>query len=106
MSNVTDLNEYKSGRTLKDFVMIPKKLIGDESVKASSKVVYAALASYTNNTTGLCSPALSTLAKDTGYHRRTIIRAINELVEKEYVEKRTRKSSNSDKNISNVYKLF
>ena len=62
-------------------------------LSSSAIVVYVALSRY-RNAHGVCYPSISTLEKVTGLVRKTVVRALHELIESELIEKRTRKSSN------------
>lgn len=58
-----------------------------DDLSGSEKRVAAAIIDHFNRKTGQCDPALGSLARLLGIHRRTVIRAVSALVAKGYLRK-------------------
>ena len=74
--------------SVKQFSIMPRAVIC-ANISATARVVYAALASYYWGSDSAIYPAYSTLAESLGFSRRTVIRAVRELVAAGVIEKKT-----------------
>jgi len=81
-------------------------VLGDENISPYGKLVYFALSKYVGKD-GTCWPSFSTLATITGISRRSVIRAIDELADSEWIVKQKRKAEfkNSDTNLYILQRL-
>ncbi len=68
------------------YAQIPTLVRNDASLSAKAKLVYEQLLSFMWFRTDRCWPSQATLAEGTGYSRRTVIRAVQELYERGYIE--------------------
>jgi len=68
------------------YAQIPTLVRNDASLSAKAKLVYEQLLSYMWFRSDRCWPSQATLAQGTGYSRRTVIRALQELYERGYIE--------------------
>jgi helix-turn-helix protein len=69
------------------YAQMPNEIRQDRSLSHKAKEVYEQLLSYMWFKTDRCWPSQTTLAEATGYSRRSIVRALNELYERGYIEK-------------------
>ncbi len=68
------------------YAQMPNAVRNDPSLSAKAKLVYEQLLSHMWFKTDRCWPSQATLAEATGYSRRTVIRAVQELYERGYIE--------------------
>lgn len=68
------------------YAQIPTLVRNDASLSAKAKLVYEQLLSFMWFRSDRCWPSQATLAQGTGYSRRTVIRAVQELYERGYIE--------------------
>ncbi len=66
---------------------MPDEIAADPTLSPRAKHVYRALLSFMWRKSDRCWPSQETLAEATGYSRSTVIRAINDLYERGYIEK-------------------
>ena len=102
------MNENK--RTVIDrrsvpFVMVTRKVIEDETLKASDKSLYAALCMYADNDTSECFPARETLWKKAGISDKTFRNSLEKLEERGYIKVVPRHSEDG-RRLSNLYVLL
>jgi hypothetical protein len=69
------------------FCRMPDAVRNDRTLSPKAKIVYEQLLAHMWFSTDRCYPAQQTLAYETGYSRRTVIRACKELYERGYIEK-------------------
>jgi DNA-binding transcriptional regulator YhcF (GntR family) len=69
------------------FCRMPDAVRNDLSLSPKAKIVYEQLLAHMWFSTDRCYPSQQTLADETGYSRRTVIRACKELYERGYIEK-------------------
>jgi DNA-binding transcriptional ArsR family regulator len=69
------------------YAQMPHVVRNDSTLSQKCKIVYEQLLSYMWFGSDTCWPSQETIAKATGYSRRTVIRALNELYERGYIEK-------------------
>jgi hypothetical protein len=69
------------------YAQMPNEVRSDRTLSHKAKEIYEQLLSYMWFKSDRCWPSQSTLASDTGYSRRSVIRALNELYERGYIEK-------------------
>jgi len=69
------------------YAQMPNEIRADRTLSHKAKEVYEQLLSYMWFKSDRCWPSQNTLASDTGYSRRSVIRALNELYERGYIEK-------------------
>lgn len=70
------------------YAQMPHAVRNDPTLSAKAKIIYEQLLSYMWFKSDKCFPSQETLARETGYSRRTVIRAIKELYERCYIEVR------------------
>ncbi len=87
------------------FVKVFYELIESAKLTIREKALYIALKRYKNNKTGLCFPALATLAAATGCCIKTVAKYINKLVDKGIIQKDTYYNSSGGKMASCRYTL-
>src|SRR4051812_16863857 len=66
------------------FSRVPNAVLRDESLSPEAKLVYCVGMSFLNGQGAVIFPSYATLAKLTGFCRRTIIRAVKELEERRF----------------------
>jgi hypothetical protein len=66
---------------------MPDVVRNDRNLSPKAKIVYEQLLAHMWFSTDRCYPSQETLAQETGYSRRTVIRACKELYERGYIEK-------------------
>lgn len=86
------------------FHMMPRSIDSDDRLTASARSVLMALSSRANEN-GECWPSLTTLAHDARVGKRTVSRAIDQLVEYGYISKGRRYSSGKGRAPS-VYRIL
>src|SRR5512135_3793497 len=69
------------------FCRMPDAIRNDPTLSPKAKIVYEQLLAHMWFSTDRCYPSQQTLADETGYSRRTVIRACKELYERGYIEK-------------------
>lgn len=74
----------------KKFGIVHASAMRDPSLSLRAKGLYALLCTYSDKE-GVCYPAISTLSEMCGVSRRTTERIINELIDKKYVTRQSRK---------------
>lgn len=79
--------EFNMGIGPSDSLIAHKAINLCEDLSGSEKRVAAAIIDHFNRKTGQCDPALGSLARLLGIHRRTVIRAVTALVAKGYLRK-------------------
>lgn len=78
------------------YAQMPNEVRHDPTISAKAKILYEQLLSYMWFKSDRCWPSQATLAEATGYSRRTVIRALNELYERGYIEKWRRGLGNTN----------
>src|SRR5947207_9643619 len=68
------------------FTQVPNVVLSDAALSASAKLVYEALLSYMWHM-DYCWPSQQTIADQLGRSRRTVIRALQELEARGYIER-------------------
>jgi hypothetical protein len=69
------------------YTQMPDAIRHDPTLSPRAKIVYESLLSFMWFKTDKCFPSQKTLASATGYSVRTVIRALNDLYERGYIEK-------------------
>jgi hypothetical protein len=69
------------------YTQMPDEIAADPTLSPRAKHVYRALLSFMWLGTDRCWPSQETLAERTAYSRSTVIRALNDLYERGYIEK-------------------
>jgi biotin operon repressor len=69
------------------FCRMPDAVRNDRTLSPKAKIAYEQLLAHMWFSTDRCYPSQQTLADETGYSRRTVIRACKELYERGYIEK-------------------
>lgn len=69
------------------YTQMPDEIRQDSTLSPRAKIVYEQLLSYMWFKSDRCWPSQQTLAEATGYSRRTIIRALQDLYNRGYIEK-------------------
>ena len=69
------------------FCRMPDAARNDPTLSPKAKIIYEQLLAHMWFSTDRCYPSQQTLADETGYSRRTVIRACKELYERGYIEK-------------------
>ena len=87
------------------FVMVTRKVIEDETLKASDKSLYAALCMYADNDTAECFPSRETLWKKAGISDKTFRNSLEKLEERGYIKVVPRHSEDG-RRLSNLYVLL
>ena len=85
------------------FITVPNKHKLKE-LSVYSKAIYLSLCAYADDK-GQCYPAINTIAKECNCSDRSVIRYMQELIEKWLLSKEIRKKEWSCENISNLYQL-
>lgn len=88
----------------RNFVILPRAVLR-AGVSATARVVFAELASYYRGEDSAIYPAYSTIAAAVGFSRRTVIRAVAELVDAGILEKKTTMRENRGGYGTNIYFL-
>jgi DNA-binding transcriptional regulator YhcF (GntR family) len=78
------------------FCRMPDAVRNDPNLSPKAKIVYEQLLAHMWFSTDRCYPSQQTLADETGYSRRTVIRACKELYERGYIEKWRRGQGHSN----------
>ena len=91
-------------RTTK-FVMVPRSLVEDKTLKSRDKLVYMALCLYANNDTKQARPSINTIGERVGVSRSSVIRALEALEKAEYIARQPR-YFRQKKQTSNEYYLL
>lgn len=76
--------------------------VSSANISPTARSVYRALLQYANRKTWSCFPSVNTLAKDTGLSPRTIRRSL-QVLEKEELILRIRRTRENNGNTSNMY---
>lgn len=87
------------------FVMVTKKVLEDESLKTSEKIIYSILCMYADNNTSECWPSKKTLINKSGVSNRTLDNGLKVLESKTYI-KVERRYKNNGGQLSNKYVLL
>lgn len=69
------------------YAQMPNEIRADHTLSHKAKEVYEQLLSFMWFKSDRCWPSQKTIAEATGYSRRSVIRALNELYERGYIEK-------------------
>ena len=78
------------------FCQMPDAVRNDRTLSHKARTVYEQLLAHMWFSTDRCYPSQQTLADETGYSRRTVIRACKELYERGYIEKWRRGQGHSN----------
>jgi hypothetical protein len=78
------------------FCRMPDIVRNDRNLSPKAKIIYEQLLAHMWFSTDRCYPSQQTLADETGYSRRTVIRACKELYERGYIEKWRRGQGHSN----------
>jgi predicted transcriptional regulator len=81
------LREALAKNWIGGFCRMPDAVRNDPDLSPKAKIVYEQLLAHMWFSTDRCYPSQETLAQETGYSRRTVIRACKELYERGYIEK-------------------
>src|SRR5450755_269454 len=84
---IEDLRQELKANWSGGYAQMPHVVRNDSTLSQKCKIVYEQLLSYMWFGSDTCWPSQETIAKATGYSRRTVIRALNELYERSYIEK-------------------
>ena len=87
--------------TTDGFVRVPNWLIDDADLNAQELLVYMALLRFRDHKTGKCHPGMTTIADRARLSRRTVMRAIEGLEEKQMI--RVERRSTVKENKPNTY---
>lgn len=80
-------------KRMNPFVIVTRKVIEDETLKASDKSVYAVLCMYADNRTKECYPSRETLLKKSGISDKPLRNSLRVLSDKGYIEIKERYNS-------------
>lgn len=88
----------------RQFSVAPARAILDPDLSATAKLVVAVMGCFTD-ITGICWPGYDALAKGSGLHRSTVIKAVAELERRGFVQKSARWDRQGDRD-SNRYRVI
>lgn len=89
---------------MKSYFIGDNMIVDDERTNKNDISVYTVLCRFRNNETNDCFPSLAKISKATGMGNKTIVQAIDRLVEFGYIGKEKRKDSKGGYT-SNLYKF-
>lgn len=89
------------------FTMVENAIIRDESISKHALIVYLVLCMHADKNGKNCYPTLKKIANESRSDKRTVLKAINELVESEYILKEHRMNPDNPKEFtSNLYTII
>jgi hypothetical protein len=94
--------EIRRGRRF-PFVILPHGVLDDESLTAHDVLVYATIARYADNNTGVAYPSRATIAKAARCDIKTVDSAVRKLVLSGCLEKHKRASETGEANLYIVH---
>jgi hypothetical protein len=96
------MTEIRRGRRF-PFVILPHGVLDDESLTAHDVLVYATIARYADNHTGVAYPSRGTIAKAARCDIKTVDSAVRKLVASGCLEKHKRTSETGEANLYIVH---
>jgi len=101
---VPKVSEIRRGRRL-PFVVLPWGVLDDTSLTAHDVLVYATIARYADNNTGVAYPSRSTIATAARCDIKTVDAAVGRLVRSGCLEKHKRTTKTGEANLYVVHEI-
>ena|SRR3990167_6908385 len=83
-----------------EWYWVQKEVLSSKKINASDKLVYSALAYFSNNKTQECFPSYTQICKLVDLSRNTVIKAIRKLIKHKFISKKKKEGR------SNFYDLL
>ena len=98
------MSEIRRGRRF-PFIILPHGVLDDETLTAHDVLVYATIARYADNHTGVAYPSRATIAKAARCDIKTVDSAVRKLVISGCLEKHKRTTDTGESNVYIVHEL-
>jgi hypothetical protein len=97
-----DWNETFEIRDIRngEWYWVQKEVLSSKKINASDKIVYSALAYYSNNKTQECFPSYAVICGLVNLHRNTVIKSIKALIKNDFISKKKKEGR------ANYYELL
>ena len=87
------------------FVILPWAVLEDEALTAHDVLVYATIAKWADNDTGVAYPSRQSIAQAARCDIKTVDRSVTRLVAAGYLEKHKRKHENGESNLYVIHEI-
>ena len=98
------MSEIRRGRRF-PFVILPHGVLDDDTLTAHDVLVYATIARYADNHTGVAYPSRTTIAKAARCDIKTVDAAVRRLVNAGVLEKHKRRHQDGESNVYIVHEV-
>jgi len=98
------VSEIRRGRRF-PFVILPHGVLDDDTLTAHDVLVYATIARYADNHTGVAYPSRTTIAKAARCDIKTVDAAVRRLVNAGVLEKHKRRHQDGESNVYIVHEV-
>lgn len=98
--------DYLKNEAVRPFTIIYNDILDDETLSLHEVAVYIALKRFADNKTKTAFPSLATIAKKARICKSSVQKAIAGLIDKGYIDKRTRYDKEKKEYNSNIYVLL
>jgi hypothetical protein len=98
------MTDIKRGRRM-PFVILPWSVLEDPNLTAHDVLVYATIARWADNNTGVAFPSRATIAETARVDIKTVDRCVARLVSAGYLEKHKRKHELGESNLYVVHEI-
>ena len=98
------MTQIRRGRRL-PFVILPWAVLEDDALTAHDVLVYATIAKWADNETGVAYPSRATIAESARIDIKTVDRSVGRLVAAGYLEKHKRKHENGESNLYVIHEI-
>ena len=98
------MTEIRRGRRL-PFVILPWAVLEDDALTAHDVLVYATIAKWADNETGVAYPSRATIAESARIDIKTVDRCVGRLVAAGYLEKHKRKHEQGESNLYVIHEI-
>jgi len=98
------MTEIRRGRRM-PFVILPWAVLEDESLTAHDVLVYATIAKWADNDTGVAFPSRKSIAESARCDIKTVDRCVTRLVAAGYLDKHKRKTTEGESNLYVIHEI-
>jgi len=98
------VSEIRRGRRF-PFIILPHGILDDDSLTAHDILVYATIARYADNNTGVAYPSRATIAQAARCDVKTVDAAVKRLVNSGCLEKHKRRTETGEANLYIVHEV-
>ena len=98
------MTEIRRGRRM-PFVILPWAVLEDDNPTAHDILVYATIAKWADNDTGVAYPSRQSIAEAARCDIKTVDRSVTRLVAAGYLEKHKRKHENGESNLYVLHEI-